>query len=189
MTDTTVLDSVLERALAGAALSADDWATLTSTPDILSLGMAADELRRRRHGDRITFLRVVDIDLAAADGDTSPPVAAGEIRVHGALDDPRCLDRLRAVAAAAGRTPVTGFSLTDVERTAGGDLEVARRRLESLAEAGLGAIADAPVDELTAAERLIAIAADAGLGVARVTVKNPITDPAGLLRFLERHLP
>ncbi len=34
---------------------------LAATPDILSLGMLADTLRRRLHGTRVTFLRVADV--------------------------------------------------------------------------------------------------------------------------------
>ena len=54
----TAIDAILEQALAGEALSPADVDAIHATPDVLALGMAADEVRRRRHGARTTFVRV-----------------------------------------------------------------------------------------------------------------------------------
>ena len=58
-------DALLERVSAGERLSADDIHHLAATPDILSIGMLADALRRRLHDTRTTFLRVAECALEA----------------------------------------------------------------------------------------------------------------------------
>ena len=45
--------------VSSAALS-----SLAASHDIISLGIAADEARRARHGTRTTFVRVADVDAA-----------------------------------------------------------------------------------------------------------------------------
>ena len=93
MTTTASIEPLLERLLGGQPLSADQRGALVASKDLLALGMAADELRRRRHGDDVTFVRVATIDVAQAAApawDGQP----GEVRLTGA---PRDLDR--AVAA------------------------------------------------------------------------------------------
>ena len=56
----------MERVAAGERLSADEIRELAATPDILSLGMLADVLRRRLHGSRATFLRVAECAVRRA---------------------------------------------------------------------------------------------------------------------------
>jgi aminodeoxyfutalosine synthase len=72
--------------------------------------------------------------------------------------------------------PVTGFSLADVERVAGGDAAVAGQVLRRFATAGLTAIAAAPLDELQAPREMLAVAAAAGLRVLRLTVERSPAD-------------
>ena len=66
----TASEAVLEKAIAGERLSPADCAAIRATSDVLALGMAADEVRRRRHGSRMTFVRVADLELASLDRDT-----------------------------------------------------------------------------------------------------------------------
>ena len=120
MTTTTSIEPLLERLLAGEALTAGEQMALYDSRDLLSLGMAADQLRRQRHGTQVTFVRVADVALdKASSGDVAWEGTPGEIRIVGAPTD---LDQgVRAVAAvkaSAGAVPVTAFALEDLQRAA-----------------------------------------------------------------------
>jgi hypothetical protein len=132
--------------------------------------MAADDARRRRHGARITFVRVAHLSLEEAEReDVSWLPAAGEVRLSGPLlDVTRAAAAIRRVVARAGGVPVTGFSLADAEAAA--DSSRLDANLTTLREAGLVAIAEAPLDRLRAPEAALAAVLRAGLGLARLTV-------------------
>src|SRR5687767_16012442 len=100
------------------SVSDTELSALASSPDIISLGMLADEARQARHGARTTFVRVADVPVNAVDT-PDVPSAAGEIRLVGtpeAFAD--ALARVRQVAAAARDVPLSGFSLADLEELA-----------------------------------------------------------------------
>jgi hypothetical protein len=145
-----------------------DLTTLASTRDIIAIGMRADEIRRARHGAATTFVRVAAV--AAEPGATiARPPAAGELRIAGAPQSrASAVERVRAVAAAAGGAAVTGYSLADL--------------LEELRYAGLELVAEAPIDRLQNARRSIEEVNIAGLSLARLTVEqSPGPDPMPLL--------
>lgn len=173
MTTITDIEPLLERLLAGETLSASDRAALFESRDLLSLGMAADHMRRRRHGARVTFVRVVDVALeSAAAGEATWEGSPGEIRVTGTPGDlTQAIAAVSAVVAAAGAVAVTAFSLGDIERVAG-DLTAAVAWLTALEHAGLAAVAEAPVDGLQSPDALIEAAAAAGLPIARLTLNS-----------------
>ena len=181
----TSIDSLFERAGAGGALGDADRAALYATTDLLALGMAADEVRRRRHGARVTFVRVAVVVLEGLIIEQFDlPPAAGEVRLVGALDD--LTDTATIVGGmvdrVAGRAPVTGFSLADVEAASGGDRSRAARVLSALRDAGLSAVAEAPLDGLQAPGAMLDAARDAGLPVLRFTVdRAPAAQRATLL--------
>ena len=79
------LDGIQATLTAGGRLDDTQILALVSTTDLISLGMLADDARRRRHGDRTTFARVavVPVDAIAR---LEVPGAAGELRVVGAPD-------------------------------------------------------------------------------------------------------
>ena len=172
MSDQTLLKPVIERALAGEALDGAGRAALFHTADVLTLGMAADELRRRRHGAFVTFVRVADLTVDEALADSLAVAGApGEIRIHGPADDiPRAHAAVQAVRAIAGGTSVTGFSLEQIETAAGSDRASAVRLLNGLKAAGLDAVADAAIDRLDNAAGMLDAASEAGLPVARLGV-------------------
>ena len=147
-----------------------ELATLATSHDIISLGMAADEARRAKHETRATFVRVLDV-AAAPDANVSIPPSAGEVRVVGApASIAAAVQRVRDVVAAAGATPVSAFSLADLEQLAASESVPLRSLLEDLARAGLELIAEAPFDQLRDARAAIDDARIAGLAVARLTV-------------------
>lgn len=153
----------------GRRLTDEDIASLAESPDIISLGMMADEARRRRHGVRTTFVRVANVPVEA--GTVSVLPTAGEIRIVGAPSSHRAAaDRVREVSSAANGIPVSGFSLSDLERLAAREGLALRSVLEQLRTAGLELVAEAPFDLLEDPRSSIEETNIAGLTLARLTV-------------------
>lgn len=179
MTTSTPHDVLMERVTAGGRLSADDIHDLASAPDILSLGMLADAVRRRRHGNRTTFLRVAECTLDAPVVDAAH-AKAQEIRINGSpaqLDD-----AVRAVEAVKGlgdRT-VSAFTWADVERmTTGGSVGSVLKRLRG---SGLDHLSGLPLDGLTDSTAVVEQLAAAGFTQIRLTVdKAPAETRVSLL--------
>lgn len=145
--------------------------------------MMADEVRRGRHGARTTFVRVATVPAAVSDA--LPAFgAAGELRIVGMpASRASAIERIAAVARAAGGRPVSGFSLADLIELGESDGTPVRSLLEQLREAGLELIAEAPIDRLEEPRRSIEAVAAAGLAVARLTVdRSPSADPMPLLK-------
>lgn len=131
-----------------------------AAPDLISAGVAADEVRRRLHGSEVTFVRVLDV---AAHGPL-PAIApdTGEVRIAGLdPDSPSALARIREVASAAGAIPVSACAMHEISG------EVACR----LRAAGLSLIAEAAVDRLQGRDAIRAVL-DSGLEVARWVVQS-----------------
>ncbi len=142
---------------------------LLESPDLISIGVRGDEVRRRLHGAKTTFVRVFEIHVDAPPASLPERTSAGEFRIVG---HPRALDTAigatRAAVALAGGAPVTGFSLADLLSLDGSaSLADACRALHA---AGLEAVAEAPIDLLQDPTVAIAAARDAGLAVTRLTV-------------------
>jgi hypothetical protein len=150
--------------------------------------MIADEVRRARHGNRTTFVRVADLRLPILEGDASTwPEAARELRLAGRFPGIEAATAtIRRVVTAAGGVPVTGFSLADLERSAGSPDRLTAW-LAALAEAGLAAVAEAPLDRLATPSSSLAAAAAAGLPVARLVLDAPPTGggPLAAVRLVQ----
>jgi len=159
--------------------------SLADSHDIISLGMAADDVRRARHGARTTFVRVADVSADPA-APIEWPLAAGEIRIVGVpASRAAAVERVRAVAAKAGGTPVSGFSLADLEALSVQERITLRALLEDLQAAGLELIAEAPFDRLGDPRRSVEEVNIAGLALARLTVdQTPSTDPMPLFKSI-----
>lgn len=165
--------AIADRARANEALTAAEIDELASV-DILSLGMLADEVRRARVGDSVTYVRVVDAG--------TPMVAGAEIRI-GSL--PATLAEATAAVAnatadAAG-AKVTGFSLAEIVERGWGDLVDVLTQLKA---AGLSAIVEAPLDRLAEADAALQACQDAGLTVQCLSFQksNGETRTAALLQ-------
>src|ERR1700704_2064087 len=95
-----------------------DITSLADSHDIITIGMQADAVRREKHGDRTTFLRVAVVD-AAPGAPVTWLTAAGEIRIAGVpTSRAAAVTRVKEVAAAAKGVPVAGFVLSDLEQLA-----------------------------------------------------------------------
>jgi aminodeoxyfutalosine synthase len=160
-----------------------ELATLASSHDIISIGAAADEARRRRHGARTTFVRVATVEAAPGSPIVIPP-AAGEVRIVGTpARIAAARDRVREVVAAAGAKPVSGFSLADLEQLASNEQVPLRALLEELKQEGLELVAEAPFDRLKNPRLAIEEVNIAGLSLARLTINAlPSADVPALYR-------
>lgn len=150
--------------------STAELTTLASSHDIVTIGMMADEARRRRHGAVTTFVRVAEVAAEPGAPVVVPP-AAGEVRIAGVpADRSAAAARIKEVVAASHSVPVSGFSLADLEQLAGRDRVTLRALLEQLRAAGLELVAEAPFDQLRDRRRSIEEVNIAGLGLARLTI-------------------
>lgn len=178
------LDEITTKAAAGERLSDADAQALFLTHDIIALGVAADAARNRRHGDRVTFVRVADVPLDA-DEDATWPASAGEVRIGGGFEDfDTALSRARQIAAAAFSTPVSVFSLSDLEAASRTATRALDELLAEVREAGIAALADAPFDRLEDAEAAFRAVSKSGIQMPRVTIERVPAD--GMLPLYRR---
>ncbi len=122
-----------------------ELSSLAQTHDIISIGVIADELRRRLHGTKTTFVRVATVasDVGAP---ISRPAAAGELRIVGVpVSRAAAVQRVGEVAAAARGAAVTAFSLADLEPLSAREGVTLRALLEELRAAGLELVAEEPI--------------------------------------------
>jgi len=164
-------------------VSETEISALAASHDIISIGMEADTVRREKHGNRTTFVRVAVVDAtpgAALDW----PAAAGEIRIVGVPPTPvAAVARVKEVVERANGAPVSAFSLAELEQLAIREQITLRALLEDLRAAGLDLVAEAPFDELQDPRRSIEEVNIAGLALARLTVnKLPSADAASWLK-------
>jgi aminodeoxyfutalosine synthase len=147
--------------------------------NLIAAGARGDEERRRRHGLKTTFVRVFEAHVGAIPAALPSGVTAGEFRVIGRpASDDEAVAAVRAALAAAGSVPVTAFSLTDLFDLASHTVveltELARR----VADAGLQAVAELPIDVLPEGVTLQVAhsVTKAGLRVPRLTVREAGSD-------------
>jgi hypothetical protein len=164
----TAFDAIAARAGHGA-LSLDEARALWRSTDLVAIGILAEEARRRRHGDRATFVRVAEVPLDGIEA-AVPPAAAGEIRLTGVPSSAEAaLDAARRLVSKSGKVPVSAYVLGDLAGLAGTGAGL-RSLLEHLHEAGVSAVAEAQVDALVEDHAVVDALRAAGLPVARWTV-------------------
>ena len=164
------LAAVLDKIEAGAVLDDGDWLALTRGHDLIALGMAADTVRRRRHGERTTFLQVVTAPVAGPA--PADPIAAdaGELRLTGRPPTPEAaVAAVRALADRAGGVPVAGFAYGDLDALCGHDAARLGDLLVELREAGLARLASLAADA-PRPETVVSILGGSGLAVSSLTL-------------------
>ena len=176
------MEAISARLGAGERLGLDEARELAAWHDLVALGMLADEVRRRRHGSEVTFVRVADV-LATGGGtlmSMDVPEHAGELRI---LGTPSSLEEaVTAVGrahAVAGAVPLSGFSLAHLETLP----ESLEKTLAELRQAGLELVGEAPLDALESPEKSLETARACGVGIARLTVQDA---PDDWVAFCER---
>jgi len=185
--------AIAERARAGETLTVAEIDELGSS-DILSLGMLADEVRRARVGESVTYSRVVELtagppsrpeaatarsrrsspDLARAEADGAGEAGGAGVELRlavllASLEDTEGL--IVEARRLAGSRLLTGFSLAEIGDRHWGKLSVVLKRMK---QAGLDAIAEAPVDQLRDAEDALGACLEAGLPVRCLSLQRPI---------------
>jgi aminodeoxyfutalosine synthase len=176
-----------------SGMTLEDARALLADRNLITVGARGDEERRRRHGDRTTFVRVFEVHgdaLRQGSGQAVPaalPASArpGEIRITG---KPASIDAaaaaVRAARAMAGAIPTTAYSLADLFDLAGGSIGGLDEVLRALASAGLETIAEVPLDLLPDPAAAVAAARAAGLAAPRLTVHR--APGGGALDLLSR---
>ena len=160
---------------------------LAESKNLLNIGVKADEVRRRLHGARTTFVRVFEIHIDAPISTLPPRTSAGEFRIIGSPESLQAAaEAVRAVKALAGSAVVTGFSLAGLSHLEGASS--LRDSCRVLRDAGLDAIAVVPIDALEDPAATISAARDAGLLVTRLTVNEPRDHDRGELARRARDL-
>lgn len=156
-----------------------DWREMLEA-DVLTLGMAADTVRRAAPGGTVvTYLRVHEVtprELGEGQRDAlASGVGAGasELRLYAAPDThEEAVAQVRAMKAVAGARRVVAFCWLDLQERGWTE----RARLSALVEAGLQDVAELPADLIEdlpgAVENLIA----AGITPQRVSVARPTGD-------------
>lgn len=165
------LTAVLGKIEAGAALADGDWRALAGGRDLIALGMAADAVRRRRHGDRTTFVQVVPAPVS--DPVLAEAIAgdAGEVRLTGApATAEAAVAAVRTVAEQAGGVPVTGFAYGDLDALCGRDPGRLGDLLAALREAGLAQLASLAADALADPRPVVAVLRGSGACVSSLTL-------------------
>lgn len=169
MSTPTTFDRLLERVGAGERLSAEEITELAATPDILTLGMMADAVRRRLHDARVTYVRVAPCPFDGSFTELVPPTAR-EIRITGAPEALAvAVSAVRSARAVAGDRVVSGFSWPGVEGLAARSHTAIPATLAELRDAGLDRLAEVPIDEIADLGAAVEMLAEAGFGRLRLT--------------------
>jgi hypothetical protein len=173
------LDAIAGKLADGAPLDRADYLALSKTTDLVQLGMLASDARRRRTGDDVTYVRVVEHKVGEPLPDAWPSTA-GEIRLLGVPPTAEAaIAKTWAAVERANGVPVTAWALADLVPLAR-DLEGLGTLARGLREAGLAGLADVRLDlvEDTAIQWVV----DAGLGVPVVGVHDAPANPVVFLR-------
>jgi aminodeoxyfutalosine synthase len=172
-----------------SAISVEEARAILGDRDLIAVGARGDDERRRRHGRKTTFVRVLEVHGEAVPAVWPASASAGEIRLTG--KPPSVAAAVAAVKAArtlAGVTPVTAFSLADLLELAGGSLASLTDLSARLVAAGLTSVADAPIDMLTDPVAAVGAAREGGLHVPRLTVHHVRADDRIRLVMLAREV-
>jgi hypothetical protein len=159
--------AIVDRARAGERLTAAELDELASA-DVLSLGMLADEVRRSRVGDTVTYVRVLEW---AGPPSRLEAASAGEVRIAAlpeSLDDAVALVK-NGRQVADGRS-LSAFSLADIIDRAWAPLADV---LGKLKVAGLDAVAEAPIDRIAHLADALQACRDAAISVRCLSLQRP----------------
>ena len=145
--DSSRFDSITEKLVAGDALSHLDISELSSTTNLLRLGALADERRRRESGDRVTFVRVLEVRLDEELDSLKVPDTAGEVRIVGCSDSiDNVVQNVLRIASLSNQVPVTGFRLEDLVSLCAHEPGRFERLLSNLKQSGLARVAEVSID-------------------------------------------
>jgi aminodeoxyfutalosine synthase len=155
------------------AISLDEARAILADRDLIAVGARGDDARRRRHGNKTTFVRVFEVHTDRVPAALPASASPGEIRVTGKPPSvAAAVAAVKAARALAGPTPLSAYSLDDLLELAGGGLASLTDLVARLRAAGLEIVAEAPIDRLPDAAGAVGAARDAGVQVPRLTVHD-----------------
>ena len=140
---------------------------ILDTPDLIAVGVAGDDMRRQMHGARTTFVRVFELHVDAPPQSLPAGTQAGEIRIIGVPESlESAVAAVTAAVALAQGTPVTGFSVFDLQ----GLPEPLSQVCATLRAAGLTAVTRLQLDAVTNPEDAVRAIHEAGLRLPTMSV-------------------
>jgi aminodeoxyfutalosine synthase len=168
------LDSLFPVVESGRSLTVTEASAVATCPDLVAVGVLGEASRKAVRGNRVTYARVAVVPVAPTEPQAASRGAAVEVRIAGraASIDQACA-RVEALRAWADGATLTGFSSADLLDLADQDLGALSALVRRLAEAGLDAVAETPVDRLNDVEQAVEVirtVRHAGLGLWRLTV-------------------
>jgi len=173
------LDVIGEKLSGGVPLDRADYLTLSATTDLVQLGLLASDVRRRRTGDDVTYVRVVEHRVGNPLPDAWPETA-GEIRLLGAPPTAEAaIAKAWAAVERANGIPVTAWALADLVALTK-DLDGLGTLARGLREAGIAGIADVRLDLVE--DSAVQWVVDNGLGVPVVGLHDAPASPVVFLR-------
>jgi hypothetical protein len=104
-----MLKDLESKAASGEPLTETEAGRVLGCPDLVSVGTLGELARHAKHGDVVTFGQVLVVDSDTVPGEFGDAIEV-RITTTPASVEAACA-HVRAVAAAAGGRPVTGFSL------------------------------------------------------------------------------
>ncbi|HYT69175.1 MAG TPA: hypothetical protein VEL51_22320 [Vicinamibacterales bacterium] len=156
-----------------SVISIEDAKGILEDRNVVSVGAHGDEERRRRHGTKTTFVRVVEVHTEAVPSALPASASAGEIRIAGKpASVAAAIASVKQARAMAGVIPVSGFSLADLLELSGGGLASLTDLSARLAAAGLHLVSEVPLDLLESPAEAIRASRDGGLEVPRLVVRG-----------------
>ena len=180
------LNMTLTKVTAREELSPHDWQVLTTGHDLIALGVAADEARRRRHADRVTFVETVSVQLDARNAGWPAEATPGEVRLCGTpTGTAAAVEAVRRAVERADGVPVTGFRIGDLERLCDHDQTRLGELLVMFREAGMAMVSELAARQVRDIETTLETLRAHGMMVSRLTVGNGAPDAAlALMRQL-----
>ena len=155
-----------------SAMTVEAAQAILEDRNVVAVGARGDEERRRRHGRKTTFARVLEVHVDAIPAALPASASAGEIRIVGRADVDALVAAVAKARAVAGTIPLTGFSLADLLDIAGGSPAGLKELANRLAAAGLHSVSETPLDRLASAADSIRAVREGGLQVLRLTVSE-----------------
>ena len=156
-----------------SVITIEEAQNILADRNVVAVGARGDEERRRRHGAKTTFVRVLEIHTDAVPGAIPAGAGVGEVRITGTpASVAAAIASAKQARGIAGDIPVTGFSLADLLELSGGGVASLTDLSARLAAAGLAAVAETSIDTLAAPADAIRAARDGGLQVLRLTVRR-----------------
>jgi aminodeoxyfutalosine synthase len=171
------------------AISIAEAQAIFDDRNLIAVGARGDEQRRRRHGAKTTFVRVLEVHTDAVPSALPASASAGEIRVTGKpASVTAAVAAIEAARTLAGSIPLSAYSLADLLGLGGGTIAGLADLLPRLADAGLEIVAEAPLDVLPDPIAAVGAARGAGLQIPRLTIHRIAADARFRLIALARDL-